>query len=173
MYAGLTLEELGGGGVRWPQREQAGALPAPSAVKPAAPRKPRALAKARGGKLISGSYRSIWAGPEVAASPALAFLHPHQRVEISPADARRLGLADGVEMAVADATGTQIRARVTVRDAIPAGSAFLQRAIATDSAERLRGETIEIVAIADPPAAPPDADPAVAADSDSVAEAVA
>ena len=173
MYAGLTLEELGGGGVRWPEREQAGALPAPSAVNPAEPRKPRALAKARGGKLIAGSYRSIWAGPEVAASPALAFLHPHQRVEISPADAHRLGLADGVEMAVADATGTQIRARVAVRDGIPAGSAFLQRAIATDSAERLRGETIEIVAIADPPRAPPDADRAVPADSDSVAEAVA
>ena len=111
--------------------------------------------KAGGAKLIAGSYRSIWAGPEVAASPALAFLHPRQRIEIGAADARRLGLADGAEMAVADARGTQLRARVAVRDGIAAGSAFMQRALAGDSAERLSGQTVEIVAIPDPPPPPP------------------
>jgi NADH-quinone oxidoreductase subunit G len=173
MYAGLTLEQLGGVGVRWPVREQAAALPAatdaPSAPKPRAPR------KALGSALIVGSYRSIWAGPEVAASPALAFLHPRQRVEISPADARRLGLRDGAEMAVIDETGAQIHARVAVRDAIPDGSAFLQRALAVDSAESLSGQTIEIVAIPEPPP-PPDIDAIdgqESGDSGSVAEALA
>jgi NADH-quinone oxidoreductase subunit G len=150
MYGGLTLEELGGRGVRWPTREQAAALP-PPAQAPSAhePRPPR---KARNGTLVAGSYRSIWAAPEVAVSPALAFLHPHQRVEISPADARRLGVADGVEMLVIDETGAQIRAHVALRDAVPVGSAFLQRGIATDSAESLRGSRIQIVAIVDAPA---------------------
>jgi NADH-quinone oxidoreductase subunit G len=156
----MTLEELGGVGVRWPAREQAANLPAPSPAgaggrPPVTESGPRAPLKAGGAKLIAGSYRSIWAGPEVAASPALAFLHPRQRIEIGAADARRLGLADGAEMAVADASGTQIRARVAVRDGIAAGSAFLQRALAGDSAESLSGQTVEIVAIPDPPPPPP------------------
>jgi NADH-quinone oxidoreductase subunit G len=159
MYAGLTLEELGGTGVRWPAREAAGALPAPSSAKAAPRSRPsRGSAKAPSGRLTAGSYRSIWAAPEVAASPALAFLHPHQRVEIAPADARRLGLRDGAQMLVADETGAQIQAQVAVRDGVPGGRAFLQRGIPTDSAENLRGETIEILAIPNPPAPPP-ADP--------------
>jgi NADH-quinone oxidoreductase subunit G len=148
-YAGLTLEELGGRGVRWPTREQAAALPSPSGAAGAAP-KPRPAPAARGGTLVLGSYRSIWAGPEVAASPALAFLHPGQRVELSAHDARRLGLTDGVEVLVADETGAQIHARVAPRDAVPAGSAFLQRGIAADSANVLRGSTIEILPIPEP-----------------------
>ncbi len=162
-YTGLTLEELGGRGVRWPTREQAAALPAPSGSG-AEPRPPRPPA-ARGGALALGSYRSIWAGPEVAASPALAFLHPGQRVELSALDARRLGLEDGVEMLVADETGAQIHARVAPRDGIPPGSAFLQQGIATDGANVLRGSTIEILPIPEPPA---EAEP----DSGSVEEAL-
>ena len=170
MYAGLTLEELGGTGVRWPTREAAGALPAPSSAK-APPRRPasRGSAKAPSGRLAAGSYRSIWAAPEVAASPALAFLHPHQQVEIAPADARRLGLRDGVQMLVADETGAQIHAQVAVRDGVPAGRVFLQRGLPVDSAESLRGETIEILAIPDPPPPAPDPQP----DTVSVEEAFA
>jgi NADH-quinone oxidoreductase subunit G len=148
MYAGLTLEELGGRGVRWPTREQAAALPQPAGA--VAARTPRPVPGGRPGALALGSYRSIWAAPEVEASPALAFLHPQQRVEISPADARRLGVADGVEMLVADETGAGIHARVALRDAVPAGSAFLQRGIAGDSANVLRGSTIEILPIPEP-----------------------
>ena len=88
MYAGLTLEELGGTGVRWPTRAQAAALPEPATApdtSAAAPLRP--LAKTSASRLAVGSYRSIWAAPEVAASPALAFLHPRQRIEISPPDA--------------------------------------------------------------------------------------
>jgi len=71
-YAGLTLEEIGGRGVRWQQREASGAYP-------------RATPEARGG--ASGElspvpdnatdlagYRSIWAAPEVEFSPVLEFL---------------------------------------------------------------------------------------------------
>ena len=116
-----------------------------------------------------GSYRSIWAGPEVAASPALAFLHPEQRVELSAHDARRLGLEDGVAMLVTDETGAQIHARVAPRDGVPAGTAFLQRGIAADSANVLRGSTIEILPIPEPVEPPAETEP----DTDSVEQALA
>jgi NADH-quinone oxidoreductase subunit G len=173
-YSGLSLEELGGVGVRWPEREQAQALPAESGKQPPTSSRTPARApakKAPRGRLTAGSYRSIWAAPEVAASPALAFLHPRQRVEISPADARRLGLTDGVEMAVSDESGTQIHARVAVRTGVAPGSAFLQRALATNSAESLAaGATIEILAIPDPPPPPP---PDEQPDAENIEEAYA
>jgi len=173
-YSGLSLEELGGVGVRWPEREQAQALPAESGKQPPTSSRTPARApakKAPRGRLTAGSYRSIWAAPEVAASPALAFLHPRQRVEISPADARRRGLTDGVEMAVSDESGTQIHARVAVRTGVAPGSAFLQRALATNSAESLAaGATIEILAIPDPPPPPP---PDEQPDAENIEEAYA
>jgi NADH-quinone oxidoreductase subunit G len=144
MYSGLTLEELAGHGVRWPAREGA-SVPAPSGGPAAAA--PRALPERGANRLAFGSYRSIWASPEVAASPALAFLHPHQRVELAPADAARLGLRNDEEVLVVDDTGASVRARVAIRDAVAPGTAFLQRGLARDGANALRGETIEIVGI--------------------------
>jgi NADH-quinone oxidoreductase subunit G len=126
--------------------------------------------KPRAGRLAAGAYRSIWAAPEVAASPALAFLHPRQRVEISPADAARLGLRDGTPVAVADESGAQIHAQVALRDGVRTGSAFLQRALPSESAENLTGPTIEILAL--PPAAPAQLDEEHAG-SGSVEEAFA
>jgi NADH-quinone oxidoreductase subunit G len=142
MYAGLTLEELAGHGVRWPQRSQA-ELPAPprAIAVPA----PRAAVAPREGELELSSYRPIWAAPEVAASPALAFLHPEQRVELSPADAARLGVRDGSWVGVADERGVVIRARVALRDAVSAGRAILQSGLARDSANHLSGATVRIV----------------------------
>jgi NADH-quinone oxidoreductase subunit G len=65
-YAGLTLEEIGGRGVRWPEREAAAAYPTvdPSALSDGAG--PVSPAPAR--------YRSIWDAPEVEISPALQFV---------------------------------------------------------------------------------------------------
>jgi len=159
-YAGLTLEELAGRGVRWPEREQASALPPPGERIETRP--PRPLPSLGAGALAAGSYRSVWASLEVAASPALAFLHPSQRVEVSPADAHALGLTDGAEMAVTDASGTAVRARVAVRERAPAGTAFLQRAITADSANHLRGGTVEIGPIPEPvEPEPPEEEPSV------------
>jgi NADH-quinone oxidoreductase subunit G len=167
MYSGLTLEELGGHGVRWPLREQAAMLPAP-ASPPAQPEL-RAAPSGRRGALAVGSYRSIWSAAEVEASPALAFLHPQQRVEICPADAAAFGVRDGEQMLVVDETGAEIQARVALRDAVPAGSAFLQRGVGADGANRLRGTSVEILPIPEPVVEPdqPDGDP------DAVEEAYA
>ncbi len=73
-YAGLTLEEIGGRGIRWQERAAASAYPAgvtagdepPPLAKPSEP----ALAKE-----IAG-FRSVWDAIEVRHSPALEFLHP-------------------------------------------------------------------------------------------------
>ena len=76
-YAGLTLEEIGGRGVRWQERDGAGAFPAePGRADPPETvligDDPVTLDEARE---VAG-FRSVWDAPEVEHSPALAFLHP-------------------------------------------------------------------------------------------------
>jgi NADH-quinone oxidoreductase subunit G len=124
-YAGLTLDKIGGKGVRWPaDATLAASWPAPGATLPTRPAPP--AGPEANGRLRLGTYRSVWAGPEVAASPALQFLKARTRVELSPADAKRLGLFDGEKVVVGgDGAGT-VDAIVSVRAAVPAGSAFLE-----------------------------------------------
>ena len=92
------------------------------------------------GKLLVGTYRSIWAAPEVEASPALAFLTPRQRVELAPADAEALELRHGEAVVVSDGE-REVRARVALRAAAPAGTAFLERELDADGANVLPGRT--------------------------------
>ncbi|MBV9000726.1 MAG: molybdopterin-dependent oxidoreductase, partial [Solirubrobacterales bacterium] len=84
-YRGLTLEAIGGRGVRWHERDAAsefpsgaGTIPATSASSPggiaAAPSQDGAESPAASsGALRLGTYRPIWAAPEVEISPALKF----------------------------------------------------------------------------------------------------
>jgi NADH-quinone oxidoreductase subunit G len=125
-YAGLTLDAIGGKGVRWPAGDAAASWPAArGAADVAAPATPEAGAVANG-RLRLGTYRSIWAGPEVAASPALQFLRARPRVELSPTDARRLSLFDGDKVVVGGAGAAVVDAVVHVRAAVPPGSVFLE-----------------------------------------------
>src|ERR1019366_7373042 len=106
-YEGLTLEELGGQGVRWPEREQAAAVTAGHQVSVGMPQLPPPASdphhtsraapspQAENGSLRLGTYRPIWAGPEVEVSPALHYLIPTQQLELSPEDAARLGVVSG------------------------------------------------------------------------------
>jgi len=140
-YAGLSLDEIGARGVRWTERPQAFAFP----EAPAGPfglASPQA-APAANGRLRLGTFRSIWASPEVEASPALKFLHPRQRVELSPADAERLGVAHGARVAVAG-DGGSVTGIAHVRAAAPAGTVFLETAIPRDSAAILDGPLVEV-----------------------------
>jgi NADH-quinone oxidoreductase subunit G len=144
-YAGLTLEELAGRGVRWPTREAAASLPSAPAAEPPVSSGPRSNALGSpGGRLLVGSYRSIWASAEVEVSPALKFLTRTQRVEISPADAARFGLRQGEEVLVFSDDERRVRCRVEIRDAVPTGSAFLEAGIHADSAESLHGPLVRI-----------------------------
>jgi NADH-quinone oxidoreductase subunit G len=138
-YAGLTLDEIGGRGVRWPETEAAANFPAPERA-PEAPAP--APAPQPNGMLRLGTFRPLWASPEVEASPSLQFLVPHQRVEMSPDDARRIGVRDGDRVRVGT-NGTRVNATVTLRAAVPAGSVFLLEALAgTDSANVLTAPTV-------------------------------
>jgi NADH-quinone oxidoreductase subunit G len=118
-YAGLTLDEIGGRGVRWQERDAASALTAPDI--PDAPLEP-APDLPEGMKL--GTVRTLWAGRETRHAPALRFLAPHQQAELSAEDARRLGIRPGDEVEVA-MNGTSVRAVARLRQAVEPGTVFL------------------------------------------------
>jgi NADH-quinone oxidoreductase subunit G len=151
VYAGLTLEELGGRGVRWPAREQAAAWPQTDAG-PFGLEVPPAPVKANG-DLRLGTFRSIWAGPEVSHSPALRFLVPKLRVEMAPADAQRRNVTQGDHVTVGR-NGSALDATVVLRDAVPQGTVFVE----TDA---LHAGPVD-VRKAPPKAGPPAPDPAEA-----------
>ena len=133
-YAGLTLEEIGGRGVRWQERDAATAAPA-------APEGPfdagtPLAAPTPNGALRLGTYRSIWAAREVEMSPALQFATARQQAELSPADAERLGLVAGARVAITAGEAT-VNATVALRGNVPEGTVFLGEATETDSATAL------------------------------------
>jgi NADH-quinone oxidoreductase subunit G len=118
-YAGLTLEEIGGRGVRWQERDAASALSAPE-IPDAPLESPPQLPE--GMKL--GTVRTLWAGRETRHAPALKFLAPHQQAELSAEDAERLGIRPGDEVEVA-MNGTSVRAVARLRQAVQPGTVFL------------------------------------------------
>ncbi len=95
------------------------------------------------GALRLGTYRPIWADPEVEISPALHFAVAHQQVELSPEDAARLGVVGGETVEVSQ-NGTRLKATAAVRSGVPEGTAFLAEGIANDSANELTETTVEV-----------------------------
>jgi NADH-quinone oxidoreductase subunit G len=118
-YAGLTLDEVGGDGVRWQDRDAASALQTddlptdPLEEPPAAP-----------DGLVLAAAPTLWTGPAVEHSPSLRFLDTGDRALLSVEDARRLGLRNGDEVELA-ANGDTVSAIVVVRTGVPTGSVFL------------------------------------------------
>ncbi len=85
-YAGLTLEEIGGKGVRWQERDAASAFPQAdtAAVQSAAPETPAPAAPGDAPEPSPDAaelagWRSVWDAPEVEFSPALEFLFPRAK----------------------------------------------------------------------------------------------
>jgi NADH-quinone oxidoreductase subunit G len=159
-YKGLTLEEIAGHGVRWHERDAASAFDLgdnsdidrvsardPSANRGAPSKGDDEYAGRHGrrapGALRLGTYRSIWAAPEVEISPALHYTIARQQAELSPQDARRLGIANGEMVEVAQ-NGTKLRAAAAVRTGVPEGTVFLATGIATDSANALTEPEVEV-----------------------------
>jgi NADH-quinone oxidoreductase subunit G len=140
-YAGLTLEEIGGRGVRWQERAAAEAFPAgPSG--PFDVGEPAAAPSANDG-LRLGSFRSIWASPEVEHAPALKFLARRATVELSPADAERLGIENGERVSVS-ADDRSVTATAALRGNTPAGTAFLDAGLSNGGASELTGNTVAV-----------------------------
>ncbi len=154
-YEGLTLEEIGGRGVRWQERPAASQFPtagetgvggvaAPGSPTGSAPGSAPGSAVATGnGTLRLGTYRPIWAAPEVEISPALKFTVARQQVELAPEDAQRLGIANGEAVEVSQ-NGTALKAIAHVRTGVQAGTAFLADGIAGDSANAFTEPVIEV-----------------------------
>jgi NADH-quinone oxidoreductase subunit G len=140
-YAGVTLDEIGGRGVRWQDREAAAAFGS-AALGPFELESP-APAPHPAGRLRLGTFRSIWAAREVGASPALKFLQPTQRAELSPDDARKIGVAEG-ERVVVGVNGHSVRATVALRASAQAGTVYLETAIPQDNASVLEGPLVEV-----------------------------
>ncbi len=139
--AGLTLDEIGGRGVRWPERPQAAAWPQADGGPFGLEAPP--FAPTPNGDLRLGTFRSIWAAPEVELSPALKFLRAHQRAELCPADAQRLGVAHGDQVTVSS-NGSQVNAIASLRASVPGGTVFLESGLEQDSASELDAGLVEI-----------------------------
>ncbi|MBU3690522.1 MAG: NADH-quinone oxidoreductase subunit NuoG [Solirubrobacterales bacterium] len=91
------------------------------------------------GQLLLGTYPNLWADQVVESSPALRFLVPAQRLEISGPDATRLGLSTGDEVSVRSGEES-VNARVAVRAAMPEGACFLIEGTPADNGNRVAGE---------------------------------
>ncbi|MGK2956742.1 MAG: molybdopterin oxidoreductase family protein, partial [Solirubrobacterales bacterium] len=138
-YAGLTDKEIGGRGIRWQERPQAEAFGAANAdvtvsagtaatsatsASTATGDSSLSAPDAASATLTLGTYRDLWANPVTDLSPALNYLIPAQRLEISVPDAKRLGLSRGDVVGVKSGD-TEVVARVAVRGAMPEGTCFL------------------------------------------------
>ncbi len=149
-YDGLTLEEIGGKGVRWQDRDAASKLPGaelPEGTLEVPPELPEGMRL--------GTTPSLWSGATVEHAPSLRFLAPEQRAELAPADARRLGVISGDEVEVA-AGGQSVRATVALRQAMQPGSVFLVAGTADNNAGALTNgvpRTVQITKSTQTPAA--------------------
>jgi NADH-quinone oxidoreductase subunit G len=137
-YNGMTLDAIGGRGLRW--QDQAG-YEAP-VLDPAALNVPAALPAKGDGELRLGTYRPLWAHKDVDLSPALQFIRAKQVVELSKADADARGIGEGDRVEVGN--GTRIPATARIRAAIPAGSVFVAEGIAEDNANVLTHGIVEV-----------------------------
>ncbi|MDQ3571248.1 MAG: NADH-quinone oxidoreductase subunit NuoG [Actinomycetota bacterium] len=169
-YAGITHEEIGGNGVRWQERGQRGSVWARDEVpvataEPASPPASQPAGTGReaedsGGGISSlaapaelrlGTYRDLWASEVTEHSPALRFLMPSQTLELSLADAERLGLCQGDEVTVRS-NGRSVEARVGIHQRIRPGAGFLIEGLPENGANLLSGaETVLVEKTGGPP----------------------
>jgi predicted molibdopterin-dependent oxidoreductase YjgC len=96
-----------------------------------------------GSNLRYGTFRTVWAAKEVDLSPILQFARPEAVVELSPADAERLGVQHGEEVEVSS-NGHSLRGPAVVRAAVPAGSVFMPEGVADTPANLITAATVEV-----------------------------
>ena len=142
-YSGITDADIGGRGIRWLDQPAAAALPKPGGADGTASAKAQSSGESAPSspsgsddELALGTYRDLWAGPITEFNPPLRFLEPKQRVEISVADAERLGLKHGDEVRVGE-NGTSVRARVDIKERVSDGVCFLIEGTAEGNANGL------------------------------------
>jgi len=157
-YAGLTLDEIGGRGVRWPETPAAASF-APPRWELAELEIPPAAASPNGA-LRLGTFRPLWAAKEVDLSPVLHFARAQQVVELAPPDAERLGIAEGDRVEVRSGAGT-VTAAARLRASLPHGTVFVAAGTLEQPANVLAGPLAEVRRVGPPEPPEPSAVPAM------------
>jgi NADH-quinone oxidoreductase subunit G len=157
-YNGLTLDAIGGRGIRWPASEAAATFET-TPWQPVKLDVPDAVPSASRDALRLGTFRSLWSSKEVDVSPSLRFLRPRQIVELSPTDAERLGIRDGDQVEVGS-NGSRVKGAVKLRAAVPGGSVFLAAGTHDQPANVLTDPMVEVRRVGGPLAPEPSAVPA-------------
>jgi len=132
-YSDITDAEIGGRGIRWQETAAAANAPQMPPIIGEGAIVGRTLSE---GELLLGTYRDLWAGPITELNPPLRFLTPQQGLEISSADADRLGLRSGDAVRVSG-NHTAIEAQALVKERVPVGTVFLAEGLAEGNANRL------------------------------------
>ena len=135
-YADVDDAELGGRGLRWQETPAAASAPRPQQGETIREAGIVGIPLSSGGDLLLGTYRDLWAGPITELNPPLRFLTPRQRLEVSPADAERLGLASGDPVRVAR-NGIGIEGVVQIKERVAEGVCFLAEGVAEGNANEL------------------------------------
>ncbi|MCE3267415.1 MAG: NADH-quinone oxidoreductase, chain [Solirubrobacterales bacterium] len=131
-YGDTAYEEIGGRGLRWQERDPGSSwVPQPTGGGDGTG--VPAYAPPEGEGLVLGTYKDIWAAEATRRNPSLRFLMPTQRLELSAKDAKTLDLANGDPVTVS-ADGSRLEARVSVRERMRPGAAFLIEGTETDNA---------------------------------------
>ena len=96
-----------------PRSEEHASLPPRSTDIEPAPKPPAAKRTAKGKGLRLLTYRPLFSGPAVDRVPELQFQRPGPEIELSPDDARKLGVDPGSTVRVgSNGTSIELRARV-------------------------------------------------------------
>ena len=179
---GITIDDIGGMGLRWPELAMDDAEPdasahgdaerpgPPSVGAPAghgsspaegagdgsrgAPTEGTTDAPLGDSEVGLGTYRDLWSDYVAERNPALRFLSPSQTLELNPADAERLGVTHGQRVEVAS-NGHTLLAVVALRERMLAGTAFLIEGVASNGANQLAGASVVTVRSAPEPAEEP------------------
>jgi NADH-quinone oxidoreductase subunit G len=153
LYSGVTLDEIGGRGVRWQDRE-ASLRAAASVLGELAfgePAEPEGAPRPAEGSLRLETVPSLWASWETDRSPSLRFLRAKQELILNPADAERLGLDAGEQVRVVS-NGAGVLAAARLREAAPRGTCYLIDGTAEDNAGVLVNGRVVLVRLEGPTA---------------------
>jgi NADH-quinone oxidoreductase subunit G len=138
LYRGITLEEIGGRGVRWqehePSREAAEAVL--GELRFSAPESPPELPSPGARALRLVELPDLWASWETDRSPALSFLRARQQLVLHPDDAARLAVEDGEAVEVAS-NGAVLHATARLRSNTRPGCAYVVLGTAEENSNLL------------------------------------
>ncbi len=133
-YAGMTYERLGTVGLQWPcptedhpgtQYLHKGKFTRGKGLLQGIPfQEPAELTDEEYPLLLTTGRMLYHHNVMTRHCENLEWLRPHELAELSPADARRLGVADGEMVRVTSRRGS-IRTRVSVTDRVPTGTMFM------------------------------------------------